>query len=400
MSTMKKIIITTVMLWFLATGHDVLAQTGDSGGSAGSIPLSEPRTTDSVIAPTPISTPSASSGPSATLIPSNTSSSSPTPILTQTPTPPISNQVSEPAELNTGNNSSLARIVALIAGLGVAGFIALNMKGKSRPDRDDNRCDGIKELLEQKKRELEDMVKNWPKDKVKAVMEDKITEQLEKDEDTKKILKIREKYNKTQKTIETLQKKYDLCMLSLSNIKSSVIITFFAHGTTTDNEKHISSGWYDVELSELGIEQSKKLTEQTKDKKFDVIFCSDQKRAIQSAKLSWEGIYPIVTDKRLRECNYGDYNAKSSEIVEPMQERMTTERFPNGESYEDVKIRIIDFLEFLKQNYDGKSVAIVAHKAPQLALDVLLKSKTWKEVFTEDWRKTKSWRPGWEYEVK
>jgi broad specificity phosphatase PhoE len=101
----------------------------------------------------------------------------------------------------------------------------------------------------------------------------------------------------------------------------------------------------------------------------------------------------------LRECNYGKYNAKPSSIVEPMQEKAIMERFPDGESYEDVKARIDDFLVFLKQNYDGKSIAIVAHKAPQLALDVLLKRKTWEEAFKEDWRKTKSWKPGWEYEI-
>ena len=153
-------------------------------------------------------------------------------------------------------------------------------------------------------------------------------------------------------------------------------ITYFVHGTTTDNEKHISSGWYDVELSELGIKQFKELIEKTRDKKFDVIFCSDLQRAHESAKLTWEGAYQIIFDKRLRECNYGDYNAKPSEFVEPMQEKMITDRFPNGESYEDVKARIKDFLQFLKENYDGKSVAIVAHKAPQLALEVLLKGKT------------------------
>ena len=176
-----------------------------------------------------------------------------------------------------------------------------------------------------------------------------------------------------------------------------VTITYFVHGTTTDNEKRISSGWYDVELSELGIKQSKDLKEQTKDKEFDVVFCSDLKRAVESAKLTWEGIYTIIQDARLRECNYGDYNAKPSDIVESMQEKMIAERFPNGEGYEDVKARIADFLEFLKQNYDGKHVAIVAHKAPQLALDVLLKNKTWEQAFAEDWRKTHAWKPGWEY---
>lgn len=46
-----------------------------------------------------------------------------------------------------------------------------------------------------------------------------------------------------------------------------------------------------------------------------------------------------------------------------MQEKAITEKFPDGESYEDVKVRIADFLKFLKQNYNGKSVAIVTHKA-------------------------------------
>ena len=178
----------------------------------------------------------------------------------------------------------------------------------------------------------------------------------------------------------------------------SIKITYFVHGTTTDNKQHISSGWKDVVLSELGIKQSIDLKEQTKDMKFDVVFCSDLKRAQDSAKLSWEGMYKIIPDARLRECNYGTLNGASSDIVEPMQEEECIKKsFPEGESYEDVKARTVDFLEFLKQNYDGKHVAIVAHKAPQISLDVLLKSKTWEQALAEDWRKTKAWKPGWEY---
>lgn len=180
----------------------------------------------------------------------------------------------------------------------------------------------------------------------------------------------------------------------------SVEITYFVHGTTFDNEAEISSGWKDVDISEKGIEQSKALTEQVKDKKFDVVFCSDLQRAVHSAELSFKGLYPIEEDSRLRECNYGDFNGKPSEIVEPMQEKAIYDRFPNGESYEDVKKRILDFLKDLKKNYDGKHVAIVAHKAPQLALDVLLRGRTWEQAFSEDWRKTHSWQPGWEYTLK
>lgn len=180
----------------------------------------------------------------------------------------------------------------------------------------------------------------------------------------------------------------------------AVQITYFVHGTTIDNEKHISSGWKDVELSQLGVEQSLELQKQTTDKKFDVVFCSDLKRARRSTELTWDGMCEIISDARLRECNYGELNGASSSIVEPMQEEeCITRPFPGGESYEDVKIRVADFLEFLKENYDGKYVAIVGHKAPQLSLDVLLKGKTWKEALAEDWRKKKAWQPGWEYRI-
>ena len=177
----------------------------------------------------------------------------------------------------------------------------------------------------------------------------------------------------------------------------SVNITYFVHGTTTDNEKGVSSGWSDVKLSELGKKQSKELKDQIDVKSFDVVFCSDLKRAVDSTNITFGGSVGIIKDKRLRECNYGDFNGKPSAIVEPLQEENITKRFPDGESYEGVKKRVQGFLDFLKEKYEGKSVAIVAHKAPQLALDVLLKGKTWEQAFTEDWRKKKAWRPGWEY---
>ena len=63
----------------------------------------------------------------------------------------------------------------------------------------------------------------------------------------------------------------------------------------------------------------------------------------------------------------------------------------------DVEKRIRDFCYFLKENFDGKTIAIVAHKAPQLAFEVITKNITWEEALEKDWRKTKSWQPGWEY---
>jgi broad specificity phosphatase PhoE len=190
-----------------------------------------------------------------------------------------------------------------------------------------------------------------------------------------------------------------LILLSKSGANMPVNITYFVHGTTTDNEQHISSGWKDVDLSELGSAQSKELPVQNPTN-FDVVFCSDLLRAVHSAELSFKGKFPIIIDERLRECDYGDFNGKLSEIVEPMQIDAINQRFPNGESYKDVKARILSFLDDLKEDYDGKTIAIVAHKAPQLALDVILNGKSWEEAFASDWRKVGKWQPGWTYTLE
>ncbi len=179
----------------------------------------------------------------------------------------------------------------------------------------------------------------------------------------------------------------------------TVKITYFVHGTTIDNEKDLATGWAPGELSELGIEQAKELVNKVNDKIFDVIFCSDLRRAVDSANLGFKNKYKIIQDKRLRECNYGDLTQKSAEEFKNKLKEYINRKFPNGESYKEVENRIKDFIEFLKREYDNCHIAIIAHQAPQLALDVLLKDKTWEQAIEEDWRKTKSWKPGWEYNI-
>jgi len=176
-----------------------------------------------------------------------------------------------------------------------------------------------------------------------------------------------------------------------------VVITYFPHGATVDNENGISSGWSDPPLSEKGKQQALELRERIKGRKFDVVFCSDLKRAADTAKLCFGDGTFVIEDRRLRECNYGKLNGSPSAIVEPLQEKRIKERFDGGECYEDVRERIFDFLEFIKQNHENDSVAVVSHKAPQLIFDVLLKGKTWEQAFADDWRKQGAWQPGWEY---
>lgn len=178
----------------------------------------------------------------------------------------------------------------------------------------------------------------------------------------------------------------------------SVKIIYFVHGTTTDNEEHKSTGQNPGTLSELGKKQSKELRNKINLDEIDLVICSDLQRAIDSANLIFENSKKIVQDARIRECNYGDLNGQDSSQV--LDEEHIEIPFPNGESMKDVEKRIRDFCKYLLDNYNNKTIALVAHKSPQLALDVITKDLTWEQAIEQDWRKTKSWQPGWIYEIK
>lgn len=170
-------------------------------------------------------------------------------------------------------------------------------------------------------------------------------------------------------------------------------IIYFVHGTTYDNTAEKCSGWKQVELNELGEQQAIDLGKNT-NYKFDVLYTSDLIRAIRSAKLAWPEI-DSIQDERLRECNYGEYDGKDKEFV--VYEEHIDKPFPKGESLKDVEKRMREFIVFLEKEYKDKTVGIVAHRATQLALEVIVKNISWEQAIEDDWRKQKAWQPGWKY---
>lgn len=174
--------------------------------------------------------------------------------------------------------------------------------------------------------------------------------------------------------------------------------TYFVHSTTCDNEAGLATGWTDSPLSAKGRVQAKEL-QLLVSQNFDVVFCSDLSRAIETASTAFGSKSLIKQDWRLREINYGELSQKSSKEVKKDLMKHVNHPFPNGESYSDVANRMREFVQYLKQTYCENSIAVVAHQAPQLALDVILKAKTWAQAFQDDWRNTHAWQPGWIYEV-
>lgn len=175
-----------------------------------------------------------------------------------------------------------------------------------------------------------------------------------------------------------------------------ITIIFETHATSVDNENHVASGWYDVELSELGRKQAKELGERRQEH-FDAIFCSDVQRSYKTAEGAFKNRnIPIIKDARLRECDYGRLTRHPSEEVGKEKPNRITTPFPGGESYEQAAERMKSFLEDLLKNYDGKKVMLIGHRATQYGLEHWLRGVPLKQAITAPWQ----WQPGWTYHFK
>lgn len=182
--------------------------------------------------------------------------------------------------------------------------------------------------------------------------------------------------------------------------EEEITITFFAHETTDDNEQKLASGHFDSELSADGVKRAKRLGDKIKDDEFHVVFCSDFRRSEETARLAFGArSVKIIKDKRLRECDYGIFNRRSAKDINKIMANFIDEPYPSGENYRQVENRMREFLFDVVNQYPGKKIAIVGHQGPQLALDVILKGKSWIQAIAEDWRNKLYWRAGWEYKL-
>lgn len=175
----------------------------------------------------------------------------------------------------------------------------------------------------------------------------------------------------------------------------AIEIIFEAHGTTYDNEAHLSSGHNDVALSPLGTQQSREMGERYKGAHFEAIFCSDLQRAYKSAEIAFGNRFPIIKDARLRECDYGDLTQHPSAEVDIEKPKRIREPFPNGESYEQTSKRMKTFLQDLLRDYNDKRVMVIGHRATQYGLEHWIKGLPLEEVIPASWK----WQPGWEYRL-
>lgn len=175
-------------------------------------------------------------------------------------------------------------------------------------------------------------------------------------------------------------------------------VIFESHATTFDNEADLSSGHNDIDLSPLGIQQAHALEERYQKSPPHAVYCSDMQRAYKTAVIAFSGHFiPIYTDKRLRECDYGDLTQQPAKLVKAQRADRLRTPFPNGESYEQTSQRMKSFLDDLAvRHQDGDTIMIIGHRATQYGLEHWLKGVPLLQAVTDPW----SWQPGWSYDLK
>lgn len=198
-------------------------------------------------------------------------------------------------------------------------------------------------------------------------------------------------------------------------------VVLLRHGESQWNKENRFTGWYDVDLSEKGVEEAKKAGKVLKENgfTFDLAYTSVLKRAIKTLNYTLDGLnlmwIPVIKSWRLNERHYGALQGldksetaakhgeemvkiwrRSYDIPPPALEK-TDDRYPgNDPIYKDVDPKDIPATECLKDTVarfipywentiapevkKGKKVIITAHGNSLRALVKYLDNVSEKDI--------------------
>ena len=138
------------------------------------------------------------------------------------------------------------------------------------------------------------------------------------------------------------------------------MIYIVRHGQTDWNVEGRYGGRVDVKLNSKGKKKKKITAEKLSGIKFDKVFSSPLKRAIQTAEIICNG--KINTDERIIERCNGELEGKlKTEIIEKIDFNDPDNIKYGIEPITDFRNRINEFLDDITKKYVGKNVLVVTH---------------------------------------
>lgn len=165
-------------------------------------------------------------------------------------------------------------------------------------------------------------------------------------------------------------------------------IYFTRHGLTEYNKERRIQGLLDSPLTLEGKEKAKELGARLKDEGIEIIYSSDQKRAMDSAKIINEALkLDIIPDRRLREVSMLSHEGMTwaeSVASDPDREDLIMQRpdlfneggiYPYRDALEDA---IAFIFELIKTNYE--KVLVMTHGSKLRVITTVLEGLDLKDT--------------------
>ena len=147
------------------------------------------------------------------------------------------------------------------------------------------------------------------------------------------------------------------------------------HGETVDNVNQIMQGQTQGELTQKGVLQAEELAQQMRDEQIDIFVSSDLKRSIDTCRIiALSHGLPVVQTPLLRERDWGGFTGR---FIPDLKD----ETWPDDiESITDLRTRAKAFLDFISEQYPGKTVLAVGHGIINKAIQAVHLGKEMREI--------------------
>ena len=149
-------------------------------------------------------------------------------------------------------------------------------------------------------------------------------------------------------------------------------ILLVRHGKTPTTGKLLPGRAPGLHLADEGVEQAVRAGERIAElAHVDALYCSPLERARETAAPIGKALgMKAKVDRGLLECDFGDWTgaelAKLYKVPEwrTVQKAPSTFRFPNGESFTEMQVRIVTALDRLRAQHPGGTIVCVSHADP------------------------------------
>lgn len=147
------------------------------------------------------------------------------------------------------------------------------------------------------------------------------------------------------------------------------------HGETVDNVNQIMQGQTQGELTQKGVLQAEELAQQMSNEQIDVFVSSDLKRSLDTCRIIAQSRgLPVVQTPLLRERDWGGFTGR---FIPDLKD----ETWPDDiETITDLRARAQAFLDFISEQYPGKTVLAVGHGIINKAIQAVHLGKEMREI--------------------